>query len=60
MKHEEEGVVVSWEDIAKMVFPEIQREYPEWRGKTLDEFIRDWPAPTELVNSWSVERFNCE
>ena len=45
---DERRVVVTWEEIAKVVFPEMQEQYPELQGKTLDEFIREWPG-VELV-----------
>jgi hypothetical protein len=41
--------LLTWPQLAKLVFPEIQKEMPdEWGDKTLDEFISNWPMPLDL------------
>ena len=55
MNIERDETAVSWPQIAAVCFPEIQKQFPEWKGRTLDEFIREWPAPVELVGSWRTE-----
>ena len=43
-----EKTLMPWPKLAAMIFPFIQEELPEWKGRSLDEFIEFWPMPVDL------------
>ena len=43
-----EKPLMRWPDLAKLIFPHIQEMFPEWRGRSLAEFVKFWPMPCDL------------
>ena len=39
----------TWEEIAAVIFPKLQEEYPELRPFTLEQFIQECPWKMEIV-----------
>jgi len=50
-----EKTLMKWPQLAAMIFPHIQEMLPEWKGRSLEEFIRDWPMPVDL-DGWAELR----
>ena len=55
-EHERPGKLIAraeknlmrWPQVAAIIFPDIQKTFPEWRGKSLEDFIANWPMPVDL------------
>ena len=45
-----EKALMKWPQLAAIIFPNIQKMFPEWRGRSLEEFIAHWPMPVDLDN----------